>query len=160
VVASLSDSVVIVEDDPTRDDIQDLLHAHLALTGASTPAEFSFALDVEGLTDPSMRFFSARQHGELLGICALKRHNHDLAEVKSMHTRAASRGQGVGTAMVEHLLAVARRDGYRQVSLETGTAPDFVAARALYEKAGFQAAQAFGDYHDSPHNTFMTMYLD
>jgi putative acetyltransferase len=62
--------------------------------------------------------------------------------------------------MIEHLLAMARRDRYRQVSLETGTTRDFAAARALYEKVGFQAAEAFGDYHESPHNTFMTIYLD
>jgi hypothetical protein len=46
-VASQNDSVVIVEDDPLRDDVQDLLQAHLALTAANTPAGFSFALDVE-----------------------------------------------------------------------------------------------------------------
>lgn len=152
--------LVILEDDPHAEDVRALLHTHLAFSRTVTPLEHSFALDSDGLADPSVTFFSARRDGELLAIGALKHHDVDLAEVKSMHTREASRGGGVGRAMIEHLLAVARTRGYRTVGLETGTTEDFAAARALYAKAGFEPCGAFGDYEPSAYNTFMNQSLD
>jgi putative acetyltransferase len=152
--------LVVAEDDPFAEDVKELLRAHLVLTHGATPAEFAFALDADGLTDPAVSLFSARRRGELLGIGALKRHDEALAELKSMHTREAVRGQGVGRAMVQHLLAVARSEGYTRVSLETGTTDDFVAARALYEESGFQPGEPFGDYRASAFNAFMTIRLE
>jgi putative acetyltransferase len=62
--------------------------------------------------------------------------------------------------MVQHLLAVARLEGCKRVSLETGTTDDFVAARALYMESGFQPDEPFGDYRASAHNNFMTIRLE
>jgi putative acetyltransferase len=62
--------------------------------------------------------------------------------------------------MVEYILAHAREQGYRRVSLETGTTDDFAVARALYTKAGFWACEPFGDYTTSPYNTCMTLTLN
>ena len=152
--------LVIAEDDPRADDVHTLLATHLAFSRSVTPAEYSFALDVAGLLDPAVTFFSARRGGELLGVGALKRHSDDLVEVKSMHTRESARGQGVGRAIVDHLISVARRRGHRRVSLETGTTADFAAARSLYRGAGFEPSEPFGDYQASAYNTFMTMSLD
>ena len=76
-----------------------------------------------------------------------------------MHTAAAARGQGVGGAMVEHLVGVARAAGYRRVSLETGTMEAFTPARSLYAKAGFVPCRPFGDYTPSPNSTCMTLVL-
>lgn len=151
--------LVILEDDPHAEDVQALLQTHLAFSRTVTPAEYSFALDGEGLADPSVTFFSARRDGELLGIGALKHHDADHVEVKSMHTREGARGLGVGRAMIEHLLSVARRRGYRTVSLETGSTEDFAAARALYANVGFEPCGAFGDYQPSAYNTFMNQSL-
>jgi putative acetyltransferase len=76
-----------------------------------------------------------------------------------MHTAAAARGLGVGTAIVEHLLATAAARGYGRVSLETGSMDAFAPARALYAKTGFVPCGAFGDYPDSPTSSFMTLEL-
>ena len=76
-----------------------------------------------------------------------------------MHTVAAARGQGVGRAMVTHLLALARRRGYGRVSLETGTMEAFGPARALYAGFGFEPCEPFGDYRDSPFSVCMTMQI-
>ena len=126
-----------------------------------TPTEYSFALDVEGLAVPAVTFFSARQDGVLVGVGALKRLDNSHAELKSMHTAESARGQGVGRAMVERLLTVARQQGYRRVSLETGTMEEWAPARTLYRKAGFQPCDPFGELPPaSPHNTCMTISLD
>lgn len=147
-------------DDPGRDDVAELLRTHLAFSHAATPAEYVFALDAPALSDPAVTFFSARIGGDLVGIGALKHLDAEHAELKSMHTRAGLRRQGVGRAMVAHLLEVARAEGYKRVSLETGTMDDYAPARALYTSAGFVPCAPFADYEETPYNTCMTKTLD
>ena len=151
---------VISADDPRAPDVRALLERHMAAMLAATPPEHAFALDVDGLLDPAISFFSFRADGELLAVCALKRLDARHGEIKSMHTTAAARGRGVGRAMLNHLLGVARAEGLRRVSLETGTIAEFAPARALYESAGFTACEPFADYQPSEDNCFMTLSLD
>jgi putative acetyltransferase len=153
-------SFVIEVDDPRRDDVRALLEAHLAFARSTTPAENVYALDLDGLLEPSITFFSVRaRDGELLGVGALKQLDHTHAELKSMHTVAAARRRGVGRALVDHLVTVAVARGVRRVSLETGTAGAFEPARSLYAAAGFVPCGPFGDYAATPDNTFMTRVL-
>jgi putative acetyltransferase len=149
----------IAVDDPRANDVRALLARHLAFAHEQTPPEHVHALDLTGLLEPAVTFFSARRDGGLVGIGALKELEADHGELKSMHTAAAERGRGVGRAMVEHLLAVARHRGYRRVSLETGTTEAFGPARSLYGGAGFTPCGPFGDYRASPDNAFMTLSL-
>jgi len=149
----------ISADDPRAPDVRALLERHMAAMLAATPPEHAFALDVAGLLDPAISFFSFRAGGELLGVGAIKRLDAGHAEIKSMHTAAAARGRGVGRAILDHLLRVARSEGLRRVSLETGTMAEFAPARALYESAGFTACGPFGDYQPSDDNCFMTLVL-
>ena len=151
---------VIAPDDPRADDVRLLLHRHLAFAQSTTPPEDIHALDLDGLLDPAISFFSCRADGELLAIGALKHLDDGHAEVKSMHTAEASRGRGLGRAMLEHLLGVARERGYRRVSLETGAMEAFAPARALYERAGFELTEPFADYGPSRNNVYMTLSLD
>lgn len=137
-----------------------LLERHLAFALSTTPPEHSFALDVDGLLDPAITFFSFRADGELLGVGAIRQLDPEHAEIKSMHTAAAARGRGIGRAVLNHLLGIARSRGYRRVSLETGTMAEFAPARALYESAGFIACGPFADYRPSEDNHFMTLMLD
>ena len=147
-------------DDPRSGDVQELLATHLDFSRTVTPAQYSFALDADALGDGAVTFFSARLGGRLVGIAALKRIDQRHAEIKSMHTRESERRRGIGRSLVGYVLAFARKEGYRQVSLETGATEDFVAARAMYERFGFRACAPFGAYVASPYNTFMTICLD
>jgi putative acetyltransferase len=151
---------VIETDDPRADDVRELLGRHLAYARATTLPHEVYALDVDALADPSVTFFSFRAGGELLGVAALKRIDAEHAEIKSMHTAQEARGRGIGRALVEHLLDVARERGYRRVSLETGSGPGFEPARALYASAGFTPCDAFGDYAPSPRSAYMTRTLE
>lgn len=76
-----------------------------------------------------------------------------------MHTSESARGQGVGRAMIEHLLSVAAERSYERVSLETGTMAAFAPARALYESIGFAPCEPFGAYTESPNSICMTLRL-
>ena len=150
----------IAADDPRAEDVRRLLAAHLAFASEHTPPQNIHALDIESLLDPAITFFGYRAGGRLLAVGALRQLDEGHAEIKSMHTAGAARGRGIGRAMVAHLLGVARARGVRRVSLETGTMAAFAPARALYASAGFVPCGPFGDYRETPDNTFMTLRLE
>jgi putative acetyltransferase len=149
----------IAIDDPEADDVRALLERHLAFANLHTPPQDVHALDVDALLDPAVTFFSYRVGGELLGVAALKRLDPHHVELKSMHTAEAARGRGIGRAMVDRLLALARERGFRRVSLETGAMAAFAPARSLYAAAGFRPCGPFGDYGTSRNSAFMTLWL-
>jgi putative acetyltransferase len=150
----------IAVDDPRRADVRALIARHLAFSREQTPIADVHALDLEALVEPDVTFFSCRgDDGTLLAVGALRMLDAGHAELKSMHTVEAARGHGMGRAMVDHLVDVARSRGVARVSLETGTGPAFAAAQRLYERAGFRPCEAFGTYVNGPHNQCMTLPL-
>ncbi len=149
----------IAPDDPRREDVRALLEQHLPFAREASPPEHVHALDLGGLLDPAASFFSARRDGALLAVGALKQLDSRHAEVKSMHTSAIARGQGVGCTMLVHLLRTAADRGNTRVSLETGTMDAFAAARSLYASVGFVPCAPFGDYTANPYSTTMTLAL-
>jgi putative acetyltransferase len=151
---------MIAPDDPRAADVRQLLERHLTFARSQTPPEDAHALDLDGLLDPAILFFSFRERGELLAIGALRHLDDDHAEVKSMHTVESARGRGIGRAMLDHLLGVARARGYRRVSLETGAMAAFAPARSLYVSAGFVPTEPFGDYRASRNSVYLTLALD
>jgi putative acetyltransferase len=151
--------VVVARDDPQSEDVRALLEKHLAFARSASPPEHVHALGVDGLLGPAVTFFSVRRSGVLLGVGALKRLDARHVELKSMHTCAEARRQGVASALVAHLLACATAAGYQRVSLETGATSEFAPARALYAKFGFVQCQPFDGYTSNPYSTCMTASL-
>ena len=76
-----------------------------------------------------------------------------------MHTAAAARRRGVGSAILRHIVDAARARGMSRVSRETGSWPYFEPARALYAHHGFVECPPFGDYRPDPNSVFMTLTL-
>jgi putative acetyltransferase len=150
---------VIAVDDPRRDDVRRLLERHLSFARAVTPPEDVHALELDGLLEPSVTFFSLRDDGRLLGVGAIRQLDAEHAELKSMHTAEEARRQGVARAIVDHLLAVAAERGVSRVSIETGATEAFAPARSLYAGAGFVPCGPFGDYTESPNSAYMTRLL-
>lgn len=150
----------IEPDDRTSDEIVAFLEAHVAQLRDVTPPGSSHALDLDGLRRPEVRFWSARDGGELVGCVALKAldpaHGEAHLELKSMRTAPHRTGQGIGTLLVVHALDVARATGARRVSLETGSFDFFAPARRLYARHGFVECEPFADYRPDPESTFMT----
>ncbi|NND03120.1 MAG: GNAT family N-acetyltransferase [Acidimicrobiia bacterium] len=150
----------VAQDDPLAADVDALLGAHLALAHEVTPPGHVHALDGAGLQSDDIRFYSARdEDGSLLGIGALRDLGVGHYEIKSMHTASEHRGRGVGRAILEHLVEVARRSGGNRVSLETGTMDAFASARAMYAGYGFVVCEPFGDYEPVPNSVCMTFIL-
>jgi putative acetyltransferase len=136
-----------------------LLQHHVARARAETAPGSAHALDLAELRGPEVRFWSAWVGDELVGVGALKRLDAEHGEIKSMHTAEAARGRGVGSALLRHIMAEARAAGMGRLSLETGSWPYFLPARALYARHGFVECGPFGDYRDDPNSIFMTIAL-
>jgi putative acetyltransferase len=149
----------IAIDDPAREDVVSLLADHLADMRATSPPESVHALDVEALKVPAVTFWTARRDGVLQGCAALKELGPGHGEVKSMRTAAASRGAGVATALLAHVVDEARRRGCTRLSLETGSQEFFAPARRRYQRHGFAECGPFADYVMDPNSVFFTLEI-
>jgi len=150
------DALSAAREDPATADVKALLIRHFEMMRAGSPEESCHVTPPESFGDQDETLLGVRRDGVLLGIGAIKEIATGHGELKSMHTAAEARGQGVARAILEALLAEAQQQGLTRLSLETGTAEMFAPARGLYENAGFEVCPPFGDYVIDPLSVFMT----
>jgi putative acetyltransferase len=143
-------------DDP---DVRALLTRHAERARAETGRGSAHALDVDSLKGTEIAVFALYDGEVLAGAGALKQVSQAHGELKAMYVAEARRRSGAGTALVQHLVDEARRQGLTRVSLETGSWPYFEPARALYAKHGFVECGPFEGYADDPNSVFMTREL-
>ncbi|MCY7294970.1 GNAT family N-acetyltransferase [Alteromonas sp. a30] len=146
-------------DDLTHPKVIALLEEHLQDMHAVSPPESIHALDLAGLRQPEMRFWSMWHGDELAGCVALKQHDAQLGEIKSMRTSRAFHRQGIGSQLLTHVIEQANALQLTQLSLETGIEDYFAPARALYRKFGFTECAPFAQYKLDPNSVFMTLLL-
>lgn len=146
-------------DDLAGQEIRALLADHLRSMHELSPPESVHALDLSGLLQPEITFWSVWSDAELVGCGALKELGPDHGEIKSMRTVPAHRRKGVARAMLEHIIAEARRRSYTRLSLETGSMRAFEPARRLYEGFGFTYCPPFDGYTEDPNSVFLTRVL-
>jgi putative acetyltransferase len=149
----------IVQGDFDDPQVIELLQIHLTSARAETAPGSAHALDVSGLQSWDISFWTIWENEMLMGIGALKQLSPDHGEIKSMHTAQFARARGIGSAMLLHLVAIARASGISRLSLETGSWEYFRPARELYRKHGFVECPPFGDYILDPNSVFMTLDL-
>lgn len=150
--------------DIRKDDLSDpqtraLLTLHLEGMRGSSPPGHSFALDLSGLQAPGVTVWTAWDGDRVAGVGALKLLGEGQAELKSMRTHPDHLRRGVGAAILEHIIAEARSQGVRRLSLETGSGEAFEPALSLYRRRGFVNGGAFADYAASPFNQFLHLDL-
>lgn len=151
--------VTIRQDDLSGAAIQALVALHLGGMHAHSPACKVHALPLDALRAPGVTFFSAWVGDDLAGMGALKMLAGDHGELKSMRVAPQWLGQGIGKAMLRHLLATARAMGMARVSLETGRGAAFEPAIALYRAHGFVPCAAFADYVVDDFSQCLTLAL-
>jgi putative acetyltransferase len=149
----------IVVDDLSGPEIARFLDEHVQEMRSISPPESKHALDLDGLRRPEITFWSVLDGETLVGCGAIKRLDAGHAEVKSMRTAPARKRSGIASLILEHLITEARRMGFTQLSLETGSAEFFLPARRLYQKFGFDYCPPFADYQPDPNSVFMTREL-
>ncbi|HXE06958.1 MAG TPA: GNAT family N-acetyltransferase [Acidobacteriaceae bacterium] len=137
----------------------DLLRLHVQGMHESSPPDNVFALDLSGLKQPDITFLTAWEDGDLRGCGALRELSPVHGEIKSMRTNPKHLRKGVGAAILQHILDLARTRGYQKVSLETGSGSCFEAAVSLYSRFGFVRGDVFGDYVATGFNQFFHLDL-
>ncbi len=151
--------IEIREDDLEGEAVRVLLALHLKGMYETSPPENVFALDLSGLKAPGVTVWSAWDSAALAGIGALKELGDGLGEIKSMRTDPRFLRQGVGSALLLHIIAEARRRGLSQLSLETGRGPAFEPALSMYRKHGFIEGEAFAGYKPGDFSRFFHLAL-
>jgi GNAT superfamily N-acetyltransferase len=63
------------------------------------------------------------------------------AEIKRLYSTPSSRGLGVGSALIQRIVAEANKMGYEEIVLDT--LPRMEGARRLYERFGFRECEAY-----------------
>jgi len=142
-------------DDLTGAEIIALLEEHLRCMAAVSPPESRHALNLDGLRQPGITFWTIWSGSDLAGCGALKELDNQHGEIKSMRTAYAHQRRGVASQMLRHILDEAKRRGYRRLSLETGAMDYFDPARRLYASFGFARCGPFGNYVLDPNSVFM-----
>jgi putative acetyltransferase len=150
---------IIKPGDFEDDRVKALLTRHLEGMHASSPPGHVFALDWSGLQKPEISFYALWEGEDLLGFGALKEIDRRAGEIKSMRTADAYVRKGVAAAILDHIIAEARRRGYARLSLETGSGPAFEPALELYRKYGFIDGPPFDGYVRSNFNQFLHLDL-
>jgi hypothetical protein len=84
--------------------VQALLAHHFSAARVQTAPGSAHALDLDGLRSPDIRFWSAWDGENVIGICALNRLSESDGELKSMHTVHAFRRKGVGSALLKCII--------------------------------------------------------
>lgn len=146
-------------DDLSGKEIYALLQEHLEDMKATSPPESKHALDLEGLKDPSIKFWTIWEGNNLAGCSALKTLDFEHAEIKSMRTSSHFKNKGVASKLLVHMLLQAKQSGFKTLSLETGSMDYFIPAHGLYQKYGFEFCEPFANYKDDPNSRFMTLNL-
>ena len=121
------------------------------------PPESVYALDLQALLQPQVKFAVARDADQAIVGCAAVVLNPEYGEIKRMYVKPAVRGLGAAKKLMALLEQAARDAACPLMTLETG--PLQPEAIALYERQGFERCGPFGDYRDDPLSVFMQKRL-
>src|SRR4051794_12100623 len=92
---------------------------------------------------PEGQLLLARSNGSAAGCVALRPLDAGVSEMKRMYVDERFRGQGVGLALSERVLADARSLGYRRMRLDTSIRQ--AEALSLYRRIGFAEIEPYYD---------------
>ncbi len=95
------------------------------------------------------RCWIAEVDGEIVGSAMVVRQSPDLAKLRLVIVDPKARGLGIGKRLTEEAIRFAQSRKYRVLTLWTNA--NLIAARAIYEKAGFQLVKSEA-YHGFGHD--------
>ncbi|WP_415300708.1 GNAT family N-acetyltransferase [Candidatus Pelagibacter sp. Uisw_134_02] len=139
--------------------VHELLIKHFIELRSVSPKGSAHVLDIAGLKDPSIKFWSLWSENNLMGIGALKFLNKEHGEFKSIRVSDKFRGEGNGLMIINHLINEAKKLGISRLSLETGAGDFFLAARKLFNNCGFKPCKPFSHYKNDINSVYMTMLI-
>ena len=140
-------------------EVNDLLKKHFIELRSVSPAGSTHVLDINGLKDPSIKFWSLWENNELVGCGALKFLEKKHGEFKSIRVADNYRKKGIGEKIIDHLIEEAKKLEVSKLSIETGAGNFFLPARKLFSKFGFKKCPPFAHYKIDPNSCYFTLDL-
>tara|TARA_B100000780_G_scaffold263108_1_gene216763 strand:- start:111 stop:578 length:468 start_codon:yes stop_codon:yes gene_type:complete len=139
--------------------VHGLLVRHFIELRSVSPKGSTHVLDISGLKDQSIKFWSLWEGYELVGIGALKFLNAIHGEFKSIRVNDKFRNKQNGLKVVNHLVYQAKKLGIEELSLETGAGVFFNPARKLFIKCGFKVCDPFSHYVEDINSVYMSRLI-
>ena len=140
-------------------EVHELLTNHFIELRSVSPKESCHVLDIAGLKDPTIKFWSLWDENNLIGSGALKFLDNEHGEFKSIRVSDKFRNKGNGYKVINHLINEAKKLNIERLSLETGAGDFFLAARKLFQKCGFNTCEPFSNYKSNINSVYMTKLI-
>tara|TARA_B100000965_G_scaffold364849_1_gene348806 strand:+ start:633 stop:1088 length:456 start_codon:yes stop_codon:yes gene_type:complete len=140
-------------------EVNDLLNKHFIELRSVSPAGSTHVLDIAGLKDKSIKFWSLWENNELVGCGALKFIEKNHGEFKSIRVADKFRNKGIGEKIINHLIEEAKKLEISKLSIETGAGKFFLPARYLFSKFGFKKCPPFAHYKEDNNSCYYTLNL-
>ena len=148
-----------IEGNFDNSEVHELLIKHFIELRSVSPEGSAHVLDIAGLKDQSIKFWSLWEENDLMGSGALKFLDKEHGEFKSIRVSDKFRGKGNGTKVIHHLINEAKRLNVKRLSLETGAGDFFLTVRSLFNTCGFQLCEPFSHYKNAINSVYMSMLI-
>ena len=148
-----------IENNFDNSEVNQLLIKHFIELRSVSPQGSAHVLDIAGLKDSSIKFWSLWDEKKLMGIGALKFLDKEHGEFKSIRINDKFRREGNGLKIINHLINEAKKLNVKRLSLETGAGDFFLTARELFNKCGFKPCEPFSHYKNDVNSVYMTMLI-
>tara|TARA_B100001250_G_scaffold393597_1_gene396535 strand:- start:280 stop:747 length:468 start_codon:yes stop_codon:yes gene_type:complete len=149
-----------VEGNFDHPEVNELLTKHFIELRAASPQGSAHVLDIPGLKDKSIKFWSLWDNEKLVGCGALKFLEKDHGEFKSIRVHDTFRNKGNGIKVIEHLIYEAKKLEIRRISIETGAGNFFTPARKLFIKCNFKPCRPFAHYKEDINSIYLTKLIN
>ena len=141
-------------------EVNKLLTKHFKELKKASPEGSAHVLDITGLKDASIKFWSLWENEKLLGCGALKFLEKTHGEFKSIRIHDNFRRKGKGIEVINHLIDEAKKLNINRLSIETGAGEFFKPARKLFKKCNFQTSEPFAHYKDDINSIYLTKLIN
>jgi putative acetyltransferase len=140
-------------------EVHELLVKHFTELKSVSPEGSAHVLDIAGLKDPTIKFWSLWEDDKLMGSGALKFINKNHGEFKSIRVSDKFRNKKNGIKVVNHLINKAKKLNIKKLSLETGAGNFFLPARKLFLACKFKVCEPFSHYENDVNSVYMSMLI-
>ena len=149
-----------IEGNFDNSEVHELLIKHFIELRSVSPEGSAHVLNINGLKDPSIKFWSLWEENRLMGSGALRFLDKKHGEFKSIRVNDKFRNNGYGLKIINHLIIEAKKLNIERISLETGAGNFFAPARKLFMQCGFKICDPFSHYEKDINSVYMSMLIN
>ena len=140
--------------------VYELLTKHFIELKNASPQGSAHVLDIPGLKDSTIKFWSLWENEKLFGCGALKFLQKEHGEFKSIRIHDNYRNKGNGIKIINHLIIEAKKLNVKRTSIETGSGKFFEPARKIFQKCNFLPCKPFAHYKEDVNSMYFTKQIN